>query len=58
MFHVLKVRESRSGVVRAYCQAEGGGRGAIFAKNGNSRVLAGAVGKQVMVKNTGGEIRV
>ncbi|KYH32041.1 hypothetical protein [Neomoorella mulderi] len=55
IFHVLEARESRPGVVRAYCQAEGGGKQAVFAKNGNSRALAGAVGKQVMVKYRRGD---
>lgn len=37
-------------MAKAYCQAEDGGKQAVFAKNGNFRVLAGAVGKEVTVK--------
>jgi hypothetical protein len=55
IFHVLEVRESRPGVVRAYCQAEDGGKQAVFAKNDNSRALAGAVGRQVTVKYRRGD---
>lgn len=54
-FHVLEVRESKPGVVRAYCQAEDGGKHAIFAKNGNAQALAGAVGKKVLVKYRQGD---
>lgn len=54
-FHVLETRESKPGVVRAYCQAEDGGKYAIFAKNGNAQVLAGAVGKRVLVRYRQGD---
>ncbi|MGQ9825957.1 MAG: hypothetical protein ACUVSK_13425, partial [Desulfotomaculales bacterium] len=45
-FKVLECRESRPGVVRAYCEGPEG-KVAVFAKNGNAQTLAGAIGKQV-----------
>lgn len=54
-FKVLECRESKPGVVRAYCQAENGEKYPVFAKNGNAQVLAGAVGKQVEVRYRQGE---
>ncbi len=45
-FKVLECRESKTGVVRAYCQAENGEKHPVFAKNGNAQTLAGAVGRR------------
>jgi hypothetical protein len=53
-FKVLECRESKPGVVRAYCEGPDG-KVAVFAKNGNAQALAGAVGKQVQVKYRQGE---
>lgn len=53
-FKVLEVRESKPGVVRAYCEGPEG-KVAVFAKNGNAQALAGAVGKQVEVRYRQGE---
>lgn len=50
-FMVLEVRPGKSqGTVRAFCQTDDGNKYAVYAKNGNGQVLAGAVGKQVEVK--------
>jgi chromosome segregation ATPase len=53
-FKVLECRESKPGVVRAYCEGPEG-KVAVYAKNGNAQTLAGAVGKQVQVKYRKGE---
>ncbi|MBC7324554.1 MAG: hypothetical protein H5T99_04480, partial [Moorella sp. (in: Bacteria)] len=53
-FKVLECRESKPGVVRAYCEGPDG-KVAVFAKNGNAQALAGAIGKKVEVKYRQGE---
>jgi hypothetical protein len=53
-FKVLECRESKPGVVRAYCEGPEG-KVAVFAKNGNAKTLAEAVGKQVEVKYRKGD---
>lgn len=55
-FTVLETRAGKSpGTVRAYCQAADGNKVAVYAKNGNGQVLAGAVGKTVNVKYRQGD---
>lgn len=53
-FKVLECRESKPGVVRAYCEGPEG-KVAVYAKNGNAQALAGAVGRQVEVRYRQGE---
>lgn len=57
VFTVLETRAGKSpGTVRAYCQAIGSDQKvAVYGKNGNGQVLAGAVGKTVAVKYRQGE---
>jgi len=55
-FTVLEVRPGRSpGTIRAYCEAEGGVKYAVFAKHSAGQVLAGAVGRKVVVKYRPGD---
>lgn len=50
-FKVLEARPGTSpGTVRAYCESGDGSKCPIFAKNGNGKKLAGAIGREVSVK--------
>lgn len=50
-FEVLEVRPgSKEGTIRAYCESETTGKIAVYAKNGEGRTLASAIGRKVELK--------
>lgn len=51
VFEVLEAKKTESGATRAWCEnVATGEKTAIFAKNGNAKSLAGAIGSRIEVK--------
>jgi len=55
VFRVLEARETPSGAIRAYCQAEDGNKVAVFGKNGIGKTLIASIEKEVKIEYRKGD---